>query len=124
MHTITENQMATKIVAGLFESEGIAEDARNRLKTEGIPISDIFLKVIKEIGPVPSTMKPELEASFLGSLIPGNFQETFAKYIRNGETLICVQASTDERVELVVDILKQYAPLEVKVFAGAEDSNP
>jgi hypothetical protein len=29
--------MAQRIVIGLFESEGIAEDACNRLKTEGVP---------------------------------------------------------------------------------------
>jgi hypothetical protein len=107
--------MASSIVVGVFESEGIAEDARNRLKTEGVPASDIVLKVLKEIGPIPSVMKPELEADFLGPVILGNFRERFATYIRNGETLVCVQALTDDRVELAVDTLKLYAPLEVKV---------
>jgi hypothetical protein len=97
--------MAARIVVGVFESEGIAEDARNRLRTEGVPASDIVLKVLKEIGPIPSTMEPELEASFLGPVILGNFRESFARYIRNGETLICVQTPTDERVELAVDTL-------------------
>jgi len=99
--------MAARIVVGLFESEGIAEDARNRLKAEGVPASDIVLKVLKEIGPIPSTMEPELEASFLGPVILGNFRESFAQYIRNGETLICVQTPTDERVELAISALKQ-----------------
>jgi hypothetical protein len=115
--------MAPRIVVGLFESEGIAEDARNRLKTEGVPASDIFLKVLKEIGPIPSTMEPELEAGFLGPVILGNLRDSFAHYIRNGETLICVQTLTDERVELAVDTLKQYAPLEVKVVAGPEGTD-
>ena len=115
--------MALKIVVGLFESEGIAEDARNRLRTEGIPASDLVLTVLKEIGPIPSVMEPELDASFLGPVILGNFRESFAQYIRNGETLICVQAPTDERVELAVDTLKQYAPIEVKVVPDAEDLN-
>src|SRR5271168_3101283 len=116
--------MVPRIVVGLFESKGIAEDARNRLKTEGVPTSDIFMKILKEIGPIPSTMEPELEAGFLGSVILGNFRESFAHHIRNGETLICVQALTDERVELAVDTLKQYAPLEVRVYPGAEGANP
>ena len=115
--------MAARIVVGVFESEGIAEDARNRLKTEGVPASDIVLKVLKEIGPIPSVMESELDASFLGPVILGNFREDFAHYIRNGETLICVQAPTDERVELAVDTLKQYAPIEVKVVSDAEDPN-
>lgn len=113
--------MAARIVVGVFESEGIAEDARNRLRTEGVPAGDLVLKVLKEIGPVPSTMEPELEASFLGPVILGNFRESFAHYIRNGETLVCVQAPTDERVELAVDTLKQYAPLEVKVVPAGEN---
>jgi hypothetical protein len=115
--------MASRIVVGVFESEWIAEDARNRLATEGVPPGDIVLKVLKEIGPIPSVMKPELEADFLGPVILGNFREDFARHIRNGETLVCVQAATDERVELAVDTLKQYAPLEVKVVPGAEASN-
>lgn len=113
--------MVAGIVVGVFESEGIAEDARNRLKTEGVPAGDIVLKVLKDIGPIPSTMEPELEASFLGPVILGNFHESFAHYIRNGETLLCVQASTDDRVELAVDTLKQYAPIEVKVVPAAEN---
>jgi hypothetical protein len=115
--------MAARIVVGVFESEGIAEDACNRLKTEGVPASDIVLKALKEIGPIPSAMEPELEASFLGPVILGNFRQSFAQYIRNGETLICVQTPTDERVELAVNALKQYAPIEVKVVPDAEDPN-
>jgi hypothetical protein len=64
-------------------------------------------------------MATELEASFLGPVILGSFRNSFMKYIRNGETLICVQALTDELVELVVDTLKQYAPLEVKLVPSA-----
>ena len=85
---------------------------------------DLLLNRVKEIGPIPSVMEPELEADFLGPVILGNFREDFAHYIRNGETLVCVQASTNEAVELAVDTLKQYAPVEVKVVPSAEDSDP
>src|SRR5215831_19186330 len=73
--------MAPRIVAGLFQSEGIAEDAYHRLKTEGVPAVDIGRKVLKEIGRPPERMEPELEAGFLGPLLLGNFRETFAPYI-------------------------------------------
>jgi hypothetical protein len=43
--------MGPRIVVGVFESMGIAEDACNRLKTEGLAAADIVLKVLKEIGP-------------------------------------------------------------------------
>ena len=113
--------MAARLVIGLFESEGIAEDACNRLKTEGVPPGDIVLKVLSKIGPIPSTMEPELEAAFLSPVILGNFRDSFAHFIRNGETLVCVRAPTDERVELSVGTLKQYAPLQVGVAAAADD---
>jgi hypothetical protein len=116
--------MAAKIVVGVFESEGIAEDARNRLKTEGVPARDIALKVLKEIGPIPSTMEPELKAQFLGPVILGNFRESFAHHIRNGETLVCVHATTNERIELAVGTLKLYAPVEVKVVDDPENARP
>jgi hypothetical protein len=69
-------------------------------------------------------MEPELEASFLGPVILGNFRKSFANYIRNGETLVCVRALTADLVGLAVDTLKQYAPLEVAVVSSAEDGNP
>jgi hypothetical protein len=113
--------MALRIVVGLFQSEGIAEDACNRLKIEGVPATDIVRKVLKEIGPPPQAMEPELAAGFLGPFILGEFRKTFAPYIRNGETLVCVQAATDERVEMAVDLLKLYTPIEVKVVPAAEN---
>jgi hypothetical protein len=116
--------MWPRIVAGLFQSEGIAEDACHRLKTEGVPAADIGRKVLKEIGRPPATMEPELEAGFLGPLIIGNFRETFAPYIRNAETLVCVQAATDEQVEMAIDVLKLYTPIEVRVFPAAEGADP
>lgn len=112
--------MAAGIVVGLFESEGIAEDACNRLRTEGVPADDIVRKLLREIGPIPSTMEPELEASFLGPVILGNFRESFARYIRNGETLVCVRAPTDERAELAIGTLQQYTPIEVKILPAAD----
>jgi hypothetical protein len=77
--------------------------------------------VLKETGPVPAVMEPELDAGLLGPMMLGNFHQDFAHYIRNGRTLLCVQASTGERVELAVDTLKQYAPIDVKVVPSAED---
>jgi len=113
--------MTPQIVVGLFQSEGIAEDACNRLRSEGVSASDIVLKVLKEVGRPPQSMEPELEAGFLGPVLLGDFRETFAPYIRNGETLVCVQAATDAQVEMAVDVLKLYTPIEVKVVPPAEE---
>src|SRR5271169_3697981 len=122
-HQASGGLMAARLVIGLFESKGIAEDACNRLKTEGVPASEIALKVLSAIGPIPSTMEPELEAAFLSPVILSNFRDSFAPYIRNGETIVCVQALTDERGELAVDTLKLYAPLQVGVASPSSDPN-
>ncbi len=118
-----EEEMA-RIVVGVFQSEGIAEDARNRLRTEGVPDNDVALRVLKEIGPIPATMAPEMDAGFLGPVMLGNFREGFAHHIHNGETIVCVQALDDARVELAVDTLKLYAPVEVKVVDSPADAKP
>ena len=68
-------------------------------------------------------MEPELDAAFLSPVILGNFRDSFAPYIRNGETLVCVRALTDEEVELAVDTLKLYTPLQVGVASLSSDPN-
>ncbi len=71
--------MAARLVVGLFESKGIAEDACHRLRTEGVAASDIGLRVLSGIGPIPSTMEPEIDAPFLSPVILGNFRNSFAQ---------------------------------------------
>ena len=84
-----------RMVVGLFHSHGIAEDARNRLKTEGVPASEVALRVLEPIGAVPPTMEPELEALSVDPLVFGNVRDTFAGFIRNGETAVFARAATD-----------------------------
>ena len=48
--------MEPRLVVGLFRSSGIAEDARNRLKTEGVPDSEIAVTVLEPTAPVLPTM--------------------------------------------------------------------
>ena len=43
--------MALKFVVGLFESKGIAEDAINRLRYEGVPDANIFAMLMRETAP-------------------------------------------------------------------------
>jgi hypothetical protein len=107
--------MAPRMVVGLFHSSGIADDACHRLRTEGVASSDIGLKVLKEIGPPPPTMEPEFEALSLDPLVLGNIRNSFAGYIRNGETAVFVRALSDEQVEFAADTLKQYNPITIEV---------
>jgi hypothetical protein len=100
-----------RYVVALFQSSGIAEDARNRLKTEGVPRRDIALEVLKPTGPIPPTVAAELEALSVDPLVWGNVRETFANFIRNGETAVLVRVASEERVEFAADTLRQYAPI-------------
>ena len=79
-----------KFVVGLFESKGIAEDAINRLRHEGVPIGNTFPMLIRETVPSPAAVPPAIEALSVDPLIVGNVRETYASYIRDGETAVFV----------------------------------
>src|SRR5947207_16017172 len=74
--------MALKFVVGLFESKGIAEDAVNRLKYEGVPATNVFVLVMHETtAGVPAAMTPELAALEVDPFVVGNVRETYAPFI-------------------------------------------
>jgi len=108
--------MELRLVVGLFRSCGIAEDARNRLKTDGVPGTKIAVTVLKPAAPVLPVAAPELEALSVDPLIFGNVRETFAKFIRNGETVVSVRAATDEEAEFAAQTLRQYSPIAIELM--------
>ena len=109
--------MAAQIVVGLYESKGYAQDAHNRLHTEGMPLSDMSLVVIHDIAPLPeATRRDELAPLSVSPLILGDVEKTFASFIRNGETAVIVNAATPVDVEFITDILTLYDPLAVEVL--------
>ena len=110
--------MAGQLVVGLYESRGYAQDAHNRLHTEGMPWSDMALVVIHDVAPLPEhTLKEEeLAALALSPLVLGDVENTFAQYIKNGETAVIVNAPTAIDVEFATDILSLYDPLAVEVL--------
>jgi len=112
--------MALKFVVGLFESKGIAEDAINRLRYEGVPDGNISPLPIRETAPLPAAVSPAIEALSVDPLLVGNVRETFAPFIRNGETAVFVRAHSEEEVDLAVATLRQYAPIKIRVVAGGE----
>jgi len=109
--------MDPRLVVGLFHSSGITEDAGNRLKTEGVPASEIRLQVLKSVTPLHPTAGPELEALAVDPLTFGNVREAFARFVHNAETVVCVRAATDEQVEFAADTLRQYDPTAINVLA-------
>ena len=115
-----ESSPATRLVIGLFHSSGIAEDAVHRLITEGVAPRDIAHRVLKEVGPVPPTLQPELAALEVDPLVIGSARQSFARFIRNGETAVFVRALSDEQVEFASDVLKLYLPITIEVVPLAE----
>jgi hypothetical protein len=113
--------MALKFVVGLFESKGIAEDAVNRLKYEGVPATNVFVLVMHETtAGVPAAMTPELAALEVDPFVVGNVRETYAPFIHNGETAVFVRAHTEDEVDVAVATIRLYAPIKIKVVASGE----
>lgn len=113
--------MAHQFVVGLFESKGIAEDALNRLKYEGVPAENISLLLLHQFAsPVPAAMTPELEGLSVDPMIVGDVRETYAPFIRNGETALFVKAPSEAEVDFAAEIIKLYAPIKIRVVAAGE----
>lgn len=113
--------MPHQFVVGLFASKGIAEDACNRLKFEGVPAHDISLLLLHEIAsPVPATVRSELEGLSIDPLIIGDVRDSYASYIRNGETAVFVNTHSEEEAALAAETLKLYAPLRIRVVEARE----
>ena len=51
--------MALKFVVGLFQSQGIAEDACNRLIYEGVPPEYVSQLLLHETAPLPGSRSIE-----------------------------------------------------------------
>src|SRR5579862_9448315 len=109
--------MTAQIVVAVFDSFGIAKDARNRLHTEGVPDDDISVRVLDETAPMPPSAGPEHEALSVDPLIWGNVKETFARIVHNGETAVMVRALSDEEIEFAAMTLRQYEPVAIEVMA-------
>jgi hypothetical protein len=107
--------MAVKFVVALFESKGIAEDACNRLRTEGVPPADISLLLLRETAPLAATEAPSPDPLLLDDV-----RHRFAEFIRNGETAVFVRAHSEAEIDLAVDTLRQYAPLRIRVAAAGD----
>jgi hypothetical protein len=112
-----EDAMAGQLVVGLYESRGYAQDAHNRLHTEGMEWSEMALVVIHDTAALPEHTREEESAALLVSpLVLGDVENIFAQYIKNGETAVIVSAPTAVDVEFATDILSLYEPLAIEVL--------
>ena len=107
--------MPSRIVLALFEAKGEALDALHRLRTEGVPERLVSMKVLHDIAPTPASIEPELAALEADPMIWGDVRQTYAPFIHNGETVLAVRANSDSEALFASDIIKLYAPLDVRV---------
>ena len=108
--------MAGLTVVGLFGCKGDADNAHNRLHTEGVAESAISEQVLHEISPPPHSMDAEFETlkadPFFWFL--GNLRRDYARYIHNGETVVCVNVPSREEATAIASILEMFEPVKVE----------
>lgn len=109
--------MAAQMVVGLFEAEGLARDARNRLHTEGVPFAEMSIVILHDIAsPPPASVRGELAALSVDPLILGDVEKTFAEYIRNGETAVIVECPTLADAQFAIETMTLYDPLAIEAL--------
>ena len=112
-----------KTVVGLFRTSGSADNARNRLKTEGFSEDRMMLKVLKETAPARSAIPEELDTESLNPFfaILGDLLQPYVSYIRNGETVLLVRGLAGNDAEDVARILQFFDPVRVDVISERDD---
>jgi hypothetical protein len=114
--------VANSLVIGLFPASGVALDAFHRLHTEGFPLTRLAHRVLSEEGLPPASVGAELQALQIDPMVLGDARQTFASYIRNGETAVFVEVENDDEAQAAAEILSLYAPLAVHtVVSGGGD---
>lgn len=109
--------MPAPMVIALFESEGLARDARNRLHTEGVSFADMSIVVLHDIAsPPPAKTQAELAALSVDPMVLGDVQETFTTYIKNGESAVIVATPTPADAQFAIDVLTLYDPLAIETL--------
>jgi hypothetical protein len=74
--------------------------------------------MLKEVAPVTPPVAAELEALQVDPLVLGDARNSFARFIRNGETAVFVQVENDDEASAAAEILQLYAPLAVETRPG------
>ncbi len=106
-------------VMGLFKTSGSADNARNRLKTEGFCEDRIVLKVLKQIASARAAIPEELDTESLSPLL--GIWGDLVSYIRNGETVLLVRGLAGNDAEDVARILQFFDPLRVDLIPERDE---
>ncbi len=116
--------MSEQLVVGLFQSSGIALDALHRLHTEGVPASRLAHRVLREIASPPPTVQAELAALQVDPMVLGDVQNSFVKFIHNGETAVFISVANEEEAKFAADVLKLYDPVAIDTVLPAGSPRP
>jgi hypothetical protein len=112
------------IVVGLYGGRGTAEDARNRLKTEGFAESDLQLRTLREVGPMPQTMAAETADFAIDLFYSNTLPREELTLIHNGETVVSARTRSAEDARAAILTLRQYAPLEIRILEAPAAGGP
>lgn len=112
--------MTENIVVGLYHTAGTADDVRNRLLTEGLRDTAVVVRRLRDVAPMPANMAAEAQGysadPFFGSFILKRFGDP----IPNGETAVCVSASSEDEVDGIVSLMRQYMPVTIEILSAEE----
>jgi hypothetical protein len=76
--------------------------------------------LLRETAPLPAAVEPAVEALSVDPLLLGDVRNTFAPFIRNGETAVFIRARDEAAIDLAVDTMRQYSPIRIRVAATSE----
>ena len=115
--------MPERVVIAVFEDKGTAEHASGRLQGEGFAEGDIAVRPLKDVSPIPRTMAPELETLSLDPFfwLFRTIEGDYAKFIRNGETAVCVRVDLPGRTRRAAEIMTWYGPVKVEVVERSDE---
>jgi hypothetical protein len=108
-----------RVVVGVFEDKGTAEHACGRLTQEGIPETDVVLRLLKQVSAAPTTTNLERETLSVDPFFwfVGDVRNDYARLIHNGETAVSVLAGSDARIDRAVEIMQWYRPVHIEVIS-------
>lgn len=112
--------MPEQTVIAVFAASGTAEDARNRLRTEGYAEADVEFRELAAIGPVPPTLAPESDTidPALSTAVP----EDELRQLHYREAAVAVRVREDGEAQDAATLLRLYAPLRVEILTPAEEA--
>lgn len=119
-------RIGERLVVGLYQTKGEAENAGHRVVSEGAGEDDVEIRVLSSKAPPPATMEPELDTLSLDPYFwfLGDLKDDYANEITNGETAVCVAVDSPEAAESVANVLMMFEPKRIDVIVSEPPASP